>query len=143
MSSAAVIAYGGAFVEGERFPWAEAPREDLRRRALNAATRLAELHQEHGQLEAALTVLEKAVTWDPQAEELYRRIMRLQAALGRPHAVQRTYDRLATHLDELDDTTRQLLTVIACFTKLCEQSGKQPSAVTPREMRLCGGRGRY
>jgi DNA-binding SARP family transcriptional activator len=109
----AVTAYSGALAEGERFPWAEAPREDLRRRALNTATRLAELHQQAGQLDTALAVLEKAVTWDPQAEELYRRIMRLQASHGRADAVQRTYDQLAARLDDLDeepdDTTRQLL----------------------------------
>jgi DNA-binding SARP family transcriptional activator len=109
----AVTAYSGALAEGERFPWAEAPREDLRRRALNAATRLAEFHQREGQLDTALTVLAKAVTWDPQAEELYRRIMRLQASLGRSDAVQRTYDQLTARLDDLDeepdDTTHQLL----------------------------------
>jgi DNA-binding SARP family transcriptional activator len=120
----AVADYGGALAEGERFPWAEAPREDLRRRALNAATRLAELHQQAGRLDVAVTALEKAVTWDRQAEELYRRIMRLQATLGRPHAVQRAYDQLAAHLDDLDeepdDDTRQL------FDELLRSTGRRP-----------------
>src|SRR6266536_3274411 len=111
--SRAVNAYNGSFAEGERLEWVEAPREDLRRRAINAATRLAEFHQQAGHLDPALATLEQAVTWDPQAEELYRRIMRLQTALHRPDAVQRTYDQLTARLDDLDaepdDTTRQLL----------------------------------
>ena len=111
--SQAVTAYNGSFAEGERLEWVEAPREDLRRRAINAATRLAELHQRAGQLDPALAALEQAITWDPHVEELYRRIMRLQAALHRPDAVQRTFDQLVTQLDNLDeepdDATRQLL----------------------------------
>jgi hypothetical protein len=36
-----------------------------------------------------------AIAADPVAEELYRRLMRLQADLGRPDAVRRTYQLLA------------------------------------------------
>ena len=39
---------------------------------------------------------------DPVAEELYRRLMRLQGQLGRPDAVRRTYRLLARRLAELD-----------------------------------------
>ena len=39
---------------------------------------------------------------DPVAEELYRRIMRLEAELGRPDAVKRTYRLLAHRLADLD-----------------------------------------
>jgi DNA-binding SARP family transcriptional activator len=39
---------------------------------------------------------------DSVAEELYRRLMRLQAGLGRPNAVGRTYWLLARQLAELD-----------------------------------------
>jgi DNA-binding SARP family transcriptional activator len=42
------------------------------------------------------------VAVDPVAEELYRRLMRLQAELGRPDAVQRTYRLLARQLADLD-----------------------------------------
>jgi DNA-binding SARP family transcriptional activator len=45
--------------------------------------------------------LELAIAADPVAEELYRRLMRLQADLGRPDAVRRTYQLLARHLTEL------------------------------------------
>ena len=39
---------------------------------------------------------------DPVTEELYRRLMRLQAGLGRPDAVRRTYRLLARRLADLD-----------------------------------------
>jgi DNA-binding SARP family transcriptional activator len=46
--------------------------------------------------------LEQAIAADLVAEELYRRLMRLQAELGRPDGVQRTYRLLARRLAELD-----------------------------------------
>jgi DNA-binding SARP family transcriptional activator len=49
-----------------------------------------------------LAALEGAISADPVAEELYRRLMRLQAGLGRPDAVRRTYRLLARRLAELD-----------------------------------------
>ena len=45
--------------------------------------------------------LEQAIAADLVAEELYRRLMRLQAELGRPDGVQRTYRLLARRLAEL------------------------------------------
>ena len=50
----------------------------------------------------ALAALEGAISADPVAEELYRRLMRLQGKLGRPDAVRRTYRLLARRLAELD-----------------------------------------
>jgi len=44
----------------------------------------------------------QAISADPVAEDLYRRLMRLQAGLGRPDAVQRTYRLLARRLADLD-----------------------------------------
>ncbi|MGH8897292.1 MAG: AfsR/SARP family transcriptional regulator [Egibacteraceae bacterium] len=92
---------------------AEPAREDLRRRAIDALARLAELHEKAGDPEAALSVLDQAVRHDSYAEALYQRIMRLQATLGRPHAVRRAYRLLETRLTNLnidhDDSTQQLL----------------------------------
>lgn len=98
----AVDAYGGDLAEGERYGWAEEPREGLRRRALDAAAKLADLHEHDGDTRAALAVLEQAVTWDPYAEELYRRLMRLNAAIGRTDELRRAFQRLTTRLDEID-----------------------------------------
>lgn len=100
--AAAVAAYTGDLVEASYYEWAEPAREDLRRRALDAATRLAELHERAGDNDAALVALERAIGVDPYAEELYRRTMRLQAACGRSDAVGRTYKYLETRLAELD-----------------------------------------
>jgi DNA-binding SARP family transcriptional activator len=100
--AAAGEAYGGVLLDGAPYAWVEIPREDLRRRAVDALARLAELRQAAGDLEGALTALEQAVTADPVAEELYRRVMRLEGELGRPDAVKRTYRLLARRLADLD-----------------------------------------
>ena len=95
-------AYGGALLDGAPYAWVEVPREDIRRRAVDALARLAELRQAVGDPEGALVALEQAIGADPVAEELYRRVMRLEAELGRPDAVRRTYRLLARRLAELD-----------------------------------------
>ena len=95
-------AYGGTLVDGAPYAWVEGPREDARRRAVDAQARLAELRVTAGDLEGALAALEGAISADPVAEELYRRLMRLQGQLGRTDAVRRTYRLLARRLAELD-----------------------------------------
>jgi DNA-binding SARP family transcriptional activator len=95
-------AYGGVLLDGAPYAWSEAPREDIRRRAVDALARLAQLRQAAGDREGALVALEQAVAADPVAEELYRRVMRLEAELGRPDAVKRTYRLLARQLADLD-----------------------------------------
>jgi len=95
-------AYGGTLLDGAPYAWVEGPREDARRRAVDALARLAELRETAGELEGALAALEGAISADPVAEELYRRLMRLQSQLGRPDAVRRTYRLLARRLADLD-----------------------------------------
>jgi DNA-binding SARP family transcriptional activator len=95
-------AYGGVLLDGAPYAWVETPREDFRRRAVDALARLAELRHAAGDLEGALAALEQAVAADPVAEELYRRVMRLEAELGRPDAVKRTYRLLGRRLADLD-----------------------------------------
>jgi DNA-binding SARP family transcriptional activator len=95
-------AYGGALLDATPYAWVEGPREDHRRRAVDALAHLAELRQAADDLQGALAALEQAIVADPVAEELYRRMMRLQAELGRPDAVRRTYRLLARQLAELD-----------------------------------------
>jgi hypothetical protein len=95
-------AYGGVLLDGASYAWVEAPREGTRRRAVDALAHLAEPRQAAGDLEAARAALEQAVDADPVAEELYRRVMPLEAELGRPDAVRRTYRLLARRLADLD-----------------------------------------
>jgi DNA-binding SARP family transcriptional activator len=125
----ATAAHAGDLVDGTYYEWAEAPREDLRRRAVDAAARLAELHQQTGDPNAALAALDHAVTNDPYTEELYRRTMRIQAGLSRPDAVRRTYRLLETRLADLDvepdDTTDRLLHKL-----LGRESSTEPRTMT-------------
>ncbi|MBO2465982.1 BTAD domain-containing putative transcriptional regulator [Actinomadura violacea] len=107
----AVDLYTGEFASGISGAWVEAHREHLRRAIGNACTDLAQLLQENDP-QQALAALEQAITHDPYAEPLYQHIMRLQARLNRPDAVQRTYRFLAVRLEEIDaepsDESRKL-----------------------------------
>jgi DNA-binding SARP family transcriptional activator len=108
----AVTAYQGDLVEGADYDWALTEREDLRRRAITAASRLADLHQQTGDHQRAVDVLEQAIRWEPYNEELYQQNMRIQAELGHVEEIRRTYRRLELRMADLDDDpsepTRQL-----------------------------------
>ena len=99
----AVALYRGELAEGTGYEWAEPYAEAARRRALDAWTTIAEILQPNdpGQ---ALSALETALSHDPYNEYLYVRIMRLQAAAGRPEAVRRTLALLESRLTELGIT---------------------------------------
>jgi DNA-binding SARP family transcriptional activator len=96
----AVALYRGELAEGAGYEWAEPYAETARRRALDAWTTIAEILQpsDPGQ---ALSALETALSHDPYNEYLYVRIMRLQAAAGRPEAVRRTLGLLESKLTDL------------------------------------------
>jgi len=98
----AAKAYGGELLEGSPDSWVTIPREDLRRRAVNAFARLAELREAEGDDEAAIAALGEGIAADPFAEELYRRAMRLQARLGRVDDVRRTFKELGRRLADID-----------------------------------------
>jgi len=103
--------YHGELAEGEGYDWAEPYAETARRRALDAWTTIAEILQPSDP-DQALAALESALGHDPYNEFLYQRIMRLQAAAGRPEAVRRTLRLLESRLTELGITpgaqTRQV-----------------------------------
>ncbi len=98
----AAQAYGGELLEGSPDSWITVPREDLRRRAVNALARLAELREAEGDDDAAVAALGEGIAADPFAEELYRRTMRLQARLGRIDDVRRTFKELERRLADID-----------------------------------------
>ena len=99
----ATALYRGPLADGAGYEWAEPYAEAARRRALDAWTRIAEL-LEPARPDQALAALETALGHDPFNEYLYQRIMRLQAAAGRPDAVRRTLRLLETRLGELGVT---------------------------------------
>jgi DNA-binding SARP family transcriptional activator len=105
--------YAGTLLQDAGYEWVEEPREELRRQAADVAGRLAELREQAGDLDGALGALEDGARWDAYNEELYQRIMRLQARMGRLDAVRRTYTRLRDRLADLgvdpDESTERLL----------------------------------
>jgi DNA-binding SARP family transcriptional activator len=97
---AAVALYRGELAEGAGYEWAEPHAETARRRALDAWTAIADILQP-AEPDQALAALEAALTHDPFNEFLYQRIMRLQAAAGRPEAVRRTLALLESRLTQI------------------------------------------
>ena len=96
-------AYHGPLADGTGYDWAEPYAEQARRRALDAWTRIAEITAPRDP-EQALAALETALGHDPYNEFVYQKIMRLQAAAGRPDAVRRTLSLLEARLGELGIT---------------------------------------
>jgi DNA-binding SARP family transcriptional activator len=107
----AAALYNGELAAGAGYEWAEPYAETARSRALDAWTTIAEIIQPSDP-DGALSALETALSHDPYNEYLYQRIMRLQAAAGRPEAVRRTLALLETRLTDLGITpgtqTRQV-----------------------------------
>jgi len=93
--------YDGELLAGVDWAWADVPREDLRRRAVDVLVSLGATRLVAGDVRGALDVLSHAVEVDPVAEQLYRRIMRLHARQSRPDEVEATFARLKARLSEL------------------------------------------
>jgi len=93
--------YDGDLLAGVDWAWADVPREDLRRRAVDVLVSLGATRLVAGDVRGALDVLSHALEVDPVAEQLYRRIMRLHARQSRPDEVELTFERLKARLGEL------------------------------------------
>jgi DNA-binding SARP family transcriptional activator len=93
--------YDGELLAGVDWAWADVPREDLRRRAVDVLVSLGATRLVAGDVRGALDVLSHAIEVDPVAEQLYRRIMRLHARQFRPDEVEATFARLKARLAEL------------------------------------------
>lgn len=94
--------YAGDFADGHTYEWAEPLRESLRRRALDALTRLAETQEHGGELDQAVATLDRALDHDPYNEQLYQRSFRLLHKLRRTDSIPRLYSQLQTRLADLD-----------------------------------------
>jgi DNA-binding SARP family transcriptional activator len=112
----AVALYGGTLLDGFDYPWLEPYRQALRHHALHVFVRFAAAIAATDP-ESALAALERALPIDPVNETLYRRVMRLQARLGRPEAIAGTLALLRRQLDEIDERPeRQTLTLAATLS---------------------------
>lgn len=108
-----VEGYHGCLAEGLDTEWIEAPREAIRRDALDAVAALARALIE-AEPQKTLDLLETARAFDPHNELLYRDIMRLQHRLGHLDAIPRTLSLLSTRLAEIEETpTAQALELAA------------------------------
>ena len=94
--------YAGDLLAGADWAWAETPREDLRQRVLDVQVWLGDIRWASGDARGSWQALQRAVEVDPYAEQIYRRIMRLQSKLGRPDDAVATYRRLQARLVEID-----------------------------------------
>jgi DNA-binding SARP family transcriptional activator len=91
--------YTGELLERFDYEWAVVARETARRHAAEVLTKLARLAADP---EVALAWFEKVLLVEPIIEETYCEIMKLQAQLGRPEAVRRTFHRLESAMEALD-----------------------------------------
>lgn len=98
----ALADYGGDFCPGIDDFWCEPAREDLHRRALDAAFRLAELTQQQGDNDGAVLAWERAITLDPIAEASYRRLATLLVERDRLEEAVEVGRRLTRKLDAIE-----------------------------------------
>jgi len=94
--------YAGDLLSGADWAWAETPRDDLRQRVLDVQVWLGDIRWASGDARGSWQALQRAVEVDPYAEQIYRRIMRLQTRLGRPEDAVATFRRLQARLVEID-----------------------------------------
>jgi len=110
----ALVLYRGEFCDDSYYPWLEGVRERFRNLFVEASARLAYLLSTLERHDEALSVLDRAIRVDPMSEDLIRRAMAIEAALGRRAAALTRYRRFETALDEQlgvepDAETRALL----------------------------------
>ena len=96
----ALALYGGEFCDDAYYPWLEGVRERFRNLFTEACGRLADLLSAAGEHEEALSVLDRAIKTDPVCEDLVRRAMAIEAALGRRAVALARYRKLEATLDE-------------------------------------------
>src|SRR5215210_681836 len=76
--------YTGELLPGDRYEkWGEDRREQLRRLYLELLVELGRLYEEHGEFDAGIEALGKAVAEEPSHEEANAGLMRLYALSGR------------------------------------------------------------
>ncbi len=97
--AAVVDRYRGDLLSGHYDEWIELPRTELRRRHLDAQSRLAQLHARNADFEAALRCALALVAAEPLADHWQRDVIRYYALNGQPTAAEQYYER---YVDELE-----------------------------------------
>ncbi|MCX4834224.1 LysM peptidoglycan-binding domain-containing protein [Streptomyces sp. NBC_00006] len=96
--------YRGPLCDGADYLWVEGPRLALHRQAVDALMLLADHMAQHSaDPEPALALLNQAADFDPTNERVYRRIIKLQRAVGRDDAAHRTLALLTHRLADIDE----------------------------------------
>jgi DNA-binding SARP family transcriptional activator len=96
----AVALYRGEFCDDGYYPWLDGIRERFRNLFVEACGRLAYLLSTAEEHDQALSVLDRAIATDPVCEDLVRRAIAVEAALGRRGAALARYRKLEATLDE-------------------------------------------
>jgi DNA-binding SARP family transcriptional activator len=96
----AVALYRGEFCDDAYYPWLDGIRERFRNLFVEACGRLAYLLSTAEEHDQALSVLDRAIQTDPVCEDLVRRAIAVEAALGRRAAALARYRKLEATLDE-------------------------------------------
>jgi DNA-binding SARP family transcriptional activator len=96
----AVALYRGEFCDDAYYPWLDGIRERFRNLFVEASGRLASLLTNAEEHDQALSVLDRAIQTDPVCEDLVRRAIAVEAALGRRGAALARYRKLEAILDE-------------------------------------------
>lgn len=95
-----VAVYEGELAEGMSALWLDGPREAAHRAVVDALASMA-AHYRGVDPQRQLQLLEHARLLNPENEDIYRDIMRVQAELGLTDAISRTLQLLTTALAEL------------------------------------------
>jgi len=97
----ALSLYRGDLLAGTDYPWAMAAATSLRRQVHDAALRLSELERIDGRTESAVGVLERAITAEPYAEDLYRSLIALRLSMDEPELASDVLEQLTLRLREI------------------------------------------
>lgn len=96
---AALRLYTGELLPEDRYDdWATGRRDRLSRLYLELSVELARLQATSGNLNAAISTLQRVVVNDPAHEEAHAILMRLHALAGRRHQALRQYQQLCAAL---------------------------------------------
>jgi DNA-binding SARP family transcriptional activator len=107
---------GDLFTGGD-YPWAMSSTSSFRRQAHDAVLRLVQLESDAGRPDLAVSTLERAISIEPYAEDLYRSLIAVQLSAGNIRSAGTVFEELSMRLSELDSApsadTRNLLRHLA------------------------------